>query len=257
MKATDLPCTIDGCDKRIYYGGLCKHHMNRKKTAGDPLAPKPPTRYKTYDCQEPECLNVAVSRHIGKCSTHHITKTCRMCKTEQPLDQFNKNKNSADNLAYECRTCVHTATLARRDQPKVEPEHERPCFTCDQWLHPSQFHKDAHNWDGLSNYCRTCHAARYETIKWAKIEQDWKLTREQWEALAKDGCMICGFKGKRLAVDHDHSCCPGKTSCGRCVRGILCFQHNIGLGYFQDNPETLQKAQKYLEMASQKASNGP
>lgn len=27
---------------------------------------------------------------------------------------------------------------------------------------------------------------------------------------------------RNLAVDHDHACCPGKRSCGKCLRGIVC-----------------------------------
>jgi len=43
----------------------------------------------------------------------------------------------------------------------------------------------------------------------------------------------------RLAVDHDHK--NGE------VRGLLCHRCNVGLGNFQDNPELLLKAYKYLK----------
>lgn len=45
---------------------------------------------------------------------------------------------------------------------------------------------------------------------------------------------LCGksveIYGRSLAIDHDHKCCPGIKSCGKCLRGILCSRHNIMLG---------------------------
>jgi hypothetical protein len=32
--------------------------------------------------------------------------------------------------------------------------------------------------------------------------------------------------GNYLSVDHNHACCPGSRSCGKCVRGLLCTYHN-------------------------------
>jgi len=50
-----------------------------------------------------------------------------------------------------------------------------------------------------------------------------------------------------MAVDHDHKCCPGKTSCGQCVRGLLCWNCNDTLATFRDNPEKLRGLAHYLE----------
>ncbi len=60
-------------------------------------------------------------------------------------------------------------------------------------------------------------------------------------------CAVCRreFVGNPC-VDHNHKCCPGATSCGKCVRGLLCNDCNLGLGNFKDNPDFLNNAILYL-----------
>jgi hypothetical protein len=56
-------------------------------------------------------------------------------------------------------------------------------------------------------------------------------------------CAICARHidelPKTLDVDHCHT--TGK------VRGLLCGKCNMGIGYFQDNTKTINKALAYLE----------
>jgi hypothetical protein len=62
-------------------------------------------------------------------------------------------------------------------------------------------------------------------------------------------CAVCYLPpapGKFLKVDHDHSCCPGEKSCGKCIRGLLCSNCNSGLGMFKDNFTNLNMAIDYL-----------
>lgn len=47
-------------------------------------------------------------------------------------------------------------------------------------------------------------------------------------------------------LDHDHACCPGRKSCGLCIRGLLCTRCNTALGNFRDNPAILRKAADYV-----------
>lgn len=59
-------------------------------------------------------------------------------------------------------------------------------------------------------------------------------------------CPICLRVDLEMHVDHDHLCCPGKTTCGRCIRGYICRDCNLGLGRFSDSPERLLMAIAYL-----------
>ncbi|WP_084481783.1 endonuclease VII domain-containing protein [Nocardia grenadensis] len=61
-------------------------------------------------------------------------------------------------------------------------------------------------------------------------------------------CYMCPRNGrtKKLAVDHDHSCCPETPTCGRCNRGLLCSDCNQLLGRTGDNPEFFHRGATYL-----------
>jgi hypothetical protein len=53
-------------------------------------------------------------------------------------------------------------------------------------------------------------------------------------------------------IDHDHSCCRGKKSCGTCVRGLACGDCNTGVGLFGDDPERMRRVADSLEMANRR-----
>ena len=62
-------------------------------------------------------------------------------------------------------------------------------------------------------------------------------------------CKICHKPPvvERLCVDHNHSCCPGLKSCGKCIRGLICRRCNSMLGFADDNTDRLRSAIEYLE----------
>lgn len=60
-------------------------------------------------------------------------------------------------------------------------------------------------------------------------------------------CLICKNIMDKVCIDHDHSCCFGSKSCGKCIRGLLCDLCNKGLGQFKDDPLQLESALNYLK----------
>jgi hypothetical protein len=78
-----------------------------------------------------------------------------------------------------------------------------------------------------------------------------KMTSEQHDsklAEQENKCAICGEPFvKTPHIDHKHKCCPKRPTCGRCNRGLLCKDCNLGLGRFKDNPAILRKAAEYVE----------
>jgi hypothetical protein len=49
-----------------------------------------------------------------------------------------------------------------------------------------------------------------------------------------------------LSVDHDHACCPGRNSCGKCIRGLLCERCNRSIGLFEEDADLLTSAITYI-----------
>ena len=66
--------------------------------------------------------------------------------------------------------------------------------------------------------------------------------------LAEQGgvCAICGAppNDRPLDIDHDHRCCPGVRTCGRCIRGLLCRRCNLMVGFMES--DAAPRAAAYL-----------
>lgn len=84
------------------------------------------------------------------------------------------------------------------------------------------------------------------------VQKNFGLSEGMYERLyAYQGgkCAICQIstgKTKRLAVDHSHAHCNGPTSCGQCVRGLLCSRCNSCLALARDDTAYFERALSYL-----------
>lgn len=138
-----------------------------------------------------------------------------------------------------CVDCVQDAR--RRGKPAPgEPGGPKPRKIVDGVRKPRCREHKKEQRAGVSARRHGQHVVRTYSIS---EERYWQLYE------AQDGrCGVCRWaqgKARRLAVDHDHSCCSGKTSCGKCVRGLLCVRCNqyvVTLGV-----EGLLRAVAYLK----------
>lgn len=102
--------------------------------------------------------------------------------------------------------------------------------------------------------CATCHRearkGSSDRRRLLYVAKQYNLTPEQYQALVDltgGLCYVC-MRNKGRCVDHDHACCPGKISCGKCVRGLACNPCNKGvLGHLRDSVESLQRAIEYIK----------
>jgi len=82
--------------------------------------------------------------------------------------------------------------------------------------------------------------------------ESYGLTAEKYQAQVQSQnglCAIC--KGPQqgdcnLAIDHNHECCPERSACDKCRRGLLCTNCNNALGRVHDSIEILQSMISYL-----------
>ena len=166
------------------------------------------------------------------------TKQCSKCKQDLPVSEFWKDKHKADGLRSACRACN-----------KNNPEYMRKYYRKNKDGSIREW-RDA-NKEVLSERAREWQRAnpeRYKELQRRSHLKKYGLTPESYDAMleAQDGgCRVCGAPSN-LQIDHDHGCCPGKESCGKCVRGILCGPCNTVLGMVNDNPARLSSLIKYL-----------
>lgn len=129
----------------------------------------------------------------------------------------------------------------------------KTCRVCGQSKNLNEFYSLSRNKDGKDTRCKVCvrdvqKDFYFQTRDLSKIRARNILVRyglevsEHYE-LTKDGCFVCGSMDN-LCIDHDHECCPGKITCGKCIRGVLCWSHNLAEAAFK-NVEQINKLLEY------------
>lgn len=227
-------CSVDGCDRfgtsqptrlqspgaSVMVSGMCKLHYSRALKGMPVDAPRRVSgRGKT--CQYEGCDQPW--RSLGYCDRHY-----RRVWSGIPLDARGPRKAETIRL--------------RDDQGR------KHCIGCDQWLPILSFTTIPTGADKLRTNCKTCSALAHVAAGRTSPAYMHKISTERYAAMLAAGCEACGSMDA-LAVDHDHACCPGRLSCGQCVRGCLCKTCNTALGMLQDDLDRLSGLLRYLSEA--------
>jgi hypothetical protein len=215
-------CTTEGHEAKTEHGksGLCQacYRKKRREDArnGEPKqkpGPKP-------DPSKP------YSRYGGDLTHHGLRAKC--INGHEFEEGSYKLSESGKRI---CLRCID----AKREE------------YCPAGLHLRSEHQNQYG------RCREC--ARINGRR-NSLSSKYKLTEESFMSMLESQefkCAIClndlDFEQHGgVCVDHDHSCCLGETTCGKCVRGILCGTCNKGLGSFRDDTSLLEAAINYLEL---------
>ena len=179
-------------------------------------------------------------------------KQCTKCNQTKELTEFSPSSNKSGRASW-CKACVTEKVLSYRGgrvfKQLAKTETHKQCRICEKMKPYSEF-SGKNNKDSArkESYCTDCKKV-YGT---ERVLKRYNMTIDDYLRLldSQGGvCAICGgTESKRLSVDHDHACCEGAASCGKCVRGLLCSHCNRTLGMVKDDIDTLRRMIRYLSL---------
>lgn len=163
---------------------------------------------------------------------------------------------------------VHGETYGERQTPGPKPRlvdpRGRNCTRCGGFKPWGSFSPDKRGVNRRHSICKPCIVAHRSTEEQRRVQADDRLRRNfgitlaQFEEAWKRQGEVCALCGKpercvrlgavsRPHVDHDHSCCPGVRTCGKCLRGLLCNKCNRLVGRIEAAGFTLDKLAAYQQ----------
>lgn len=229
-------CSVEDCgrvDPRAVLG-MCTKHYQRFRLHGT-TADRPPRQWTM--CSHPHCSRQA--RRNGLCRGHTENPDANV----PPAHYLRANpRHGAPYCAFSgCDGPHKTNGLCREHKDLIASGAASVGNPQCSW-------RDCRDSSVTRGLC-----AHHVYYRYLALRQ-YGMTIDRYESLLSaqsGGCAICGgvnANGNWLAVDHDHSCCPAKgTSCGRCVRALLCASCNLMIGHSGDAAERLRSGAEYLD----------
>lgn len=176
-----------------------------------------------------------------------MLKRCSKCGDFKTIDCFSKNKGRKDGLRDWCRLCVAVANKAYRIKRfSRDPEKERAYYKEYAERNKDRIAEWRKEWKKKNRELFSKRHYKYNLYnKYGLTEAELVLVIQNQNGK----CAICylelfKIKGKPH-IDHDHI--TGQ------IRGVLCSNCNIGIGFLKDSPEILLSAISYLQKNMQKS----
>lgn len=179
-------------------------------------------------------------------------KFCPRCNLTKPRTEFRPRRSNEDYVNSYCAKCdkeyndeQNSKKPSRQrvlQKRKLLEEGKQKCTLCQQIMSLENFSINKSSSTGYQWTCRKCTGIKSRL----KI---YKLSTDEYHAKLQSQnhiCAICKLK-EPLCIDHNRACCNSKTSCGNCVRGLLCITCNTLLGFSYDDVTILQSAISYLK----------
>ena len=212
-----------------------------------------------------------------------LLRHCTHCGTGKALEEFRRDRSKRDGLRTRCRTCethvqqvwyrVHSEKAKARvkDWRKANPERCRAYSRKWSGANRAKARASTREWhaanrDRVNARRRALYATNPDKARASELRRRYGITLEDYNARFKRQDGRCRNPGCRmpetvidkrtgrpiwLAVDHDHGCCVGEGSCGKCIRGLLCSRCNTMLGWAGDDAAVLEGGAAYLRAAFQ------
>lgn len=171
-------------------------------------------------------------------------KQCTKCKQVKNIDDFAKNRSNASGIHSWCKKCMTDKVLeyrgGRRFKPAQKNDTHKQCRSCGEMKIVL---------GNKNSYCDECVSEKNYT---RNIKLRFNMSLEDYKNMSLQQCGVCDIcktnpGDKRLSVDHDHRCCPGQYTCGKCVRSLICHRCNMVLGQIGDDVSILQSMIDYIQ----------
>lgn len=162
--------------------------------------------------------------------------TCTKCGESKPQEDFYKQPRNKSGYMGHCKVCER----ARKAANDKKHQEANP----DAW--------NARRRGYVRKY-KSNHPERVAELDWSyKIKTRFNISSEKYYEMLESQNGVCAGclnkpGNKKLAIDHDRSCCSGDKSCGECVRGLLCSNCNTAIGLLKENVATIERLVKYME----------